>query len=141
MIEAVKMAKKILESEKGTKAAFAEAYETMLLDMQDPSIHIIDSYVPERYGFEISERLFWEAFISRQDITRIHGCEYCPGRPSQPAFQDLNLDALRNGPVKGEPRAVLYQNADPDTPMNPFELLMAYEEHGAGESTFWLRLT
>jgi hypothetical protein len=31
---------------------------------------------------------------------------------------------------EGAPRSVVLQNADPAFPMNPFELVMAYEEHG-----------
>lgn len=45
----------------------------------------------------------------------------------------MNFAALRKrkGPSDGSPRTVLWQYADPDEcPMNPFELLMAYEEHG-----------
>lgn len=80
-----------------------------------------------------SPLFFLQAYVIRQDITRKPGCEYCPGRPSQPAFQDLNLTALRHGPVEGEPQTVIYQNADPESPMNPFELLMAYEEHDTGK--------
>lgn len=49
-------------------------------------------------------------------------------QPSLPGFQDMNFASLRHKPRKGAPRVVIYQNADPDSPMNPFELLMAYEE-------------
>merc|ERR1712137_103416 len=52
------------------------------------------------------------------------------GRPSQPAFQDMNFASLRSKRKEGGPRTVLIQNADPDSPMNPFEVLMAYEEMG-----------
>ena len=134
MIDTVQMAQKILENDNHSQTAFKEAYESMLLDTKEPLIRILDDYAPEGYGIEMPERLFWEAYIVRQDITRRKGCEYCTGRPSHPAFQDLNLSSLRNRPKPGQPRAVVYQHADPDSPMNPFELLMAYEEHGRGEA-------
>lgn len=133
MIETVERAQNILDSNRYNEATVKEAYESMLLDMKDPLIRILDEYAPERYGIEMPERLFWETYIVRQDITRKQGCEYCTGRPSQPAFQDLNLSALRKKPEAGQPRPVVYQYADPDSPMNPFELLMAYEEHGRGK--------
>lgn len=64
MIETVKMAKKILESDKCNEEAFRDAYESMLLDMADPTIRILDNYAPERYGIEIPERLFWQVCCS-----------------------------------------------------------------------------
>lgn len=63
MIETVKVAKKILENDRCRGVAFEEAYESMLLDMNDPKIRIIDEYAPQRYGFEIPERLFWQVCV------------------------------------------------------------------------------
>lgn len=130
MIETVEAAKKILDDNESSKSARKDALDSMLLDMgPDPSIEYIDDYAPNRYGLEIPERLFWEAFFNQQDITRKAGSEYDTGRPSQPAFQDMNFAAIRAEPKENAPRAVVYQGADPDSPMNPFELLVAYEEN------------
>lgn len=106
------------------------ALDCMLLDVETPSITPIDDYAPSCYGIEMPERLFWEAYFVRQDCTRNPGSIYDSGRPSQPAFQDMNFAALRAEPHEGAPKAVINQNADRDDPMNPFELLMAYEEKG-----------
>jgi len=62
------------------------------------------------------------------------------GRPSEPAFQDMNLEAVRCNYDEGndsdnknecdssEPRAVVWQSSS-DDPLDPRTLLMAYEEH------------
>jgi len=42
----------------------------------------------------------------------------------------MNFAALRAKPAEDAPRACVYQYADPADPMNPFEMLMAYEEDG-----------
>lgn len=126
----VKEAKKILANDKGDKDMQDDALEVMLLDIDNPLIAPIDDYAPDCYGIEMPERLFWEAFFVNQDCTRKSGSIYDCGRPSQPAFQDMNFAALRSQPLEGAPKAVVYQNADRDDPMNPFELLMAYEENG-----------
>jgi hypothetical protein len=102
----------------------------MLLDVVNPKITPIDDYAPACYGIEMPERLFWKAYFVRQDCTRKLGSIYDSGRPSHPAFQDMNFAALRSNPPEGAPTPVVYQNADRDDPMNPFELLMAYEEDG-----------
>ena len=109
-----------------------ELQRALAMEMEDPTIFFIDEYAPNCYGLEIPIRLFWEAYIVRQDISRAKGSQYDTGRPSIPAFQDKNFGALRAKPQDDAPRAVLWQNADPkeDTPLNPLELLMAYEEHG-----------
>ena len=127
----VKEAKKLLEfGDRVDKEMYDNALEIMLLDVENPKITPIDDYSPECYGIEVPERLFWEAYFVRQDCTRRAGSIYDSGRPSQPAFQDMNFAALRSNPPSGAPIPVVYQNADRDDPMNPFELLMAYEEDG-----------
>ena len=130
----MKEAKKILANDQGDKEMQDDALEAMLLDIDNPLIAPIDDYAPDCYGIEMPERLFWEAFFVNQDCTRKSGSIYDSGRPSQPAFQDMNFAALRSQPLEGAPKAVVYQNADRDDPMNPFELLMAYEENGEYES-------
>jgi hypothetical protein len=130
MIQTVKKAKAVLEDFNTPKEARKDALDAMLLDMTDPKILYIDDYAPDRYGFEIPERLFWEAYFVKQDCTRKPGSQYDTGRPSQPAFQDMNFAAIRAQPKEGAPCACVFQSADPGEPMNPFELLVAYEEHG-----------
>jgi len=98
--------------------------------MTDQVIRYIDDYIPARYGLDIPTRLFWEAFIQRQDITRKKGSIYDTGRASSPSFQDMNLATFNKPHKKGNPRPVLIQYADfldTNSPMNPFELILAYE--------------
>lgn len=152
MMEIVKDARRVLANDKADDSSHKDAMESMLLDMSDPCIGYIDNYAPHCFGLDVPTRLFWEAYYVRQDCTRMPGSEYDTGRPSQPAFQvgpgnlvpflcsnefqfshlpliaqDMNFASLRS---KGNPRTVLMQHADPDSPMNPFEVLMAYEQDG-----------
>lgn len=133
MMQIVKEARRVLADDKADSSSHKDAMESMLLDMVDPSIKYIDDYAPQSYGLDIPIRLLWEAFCERQDCTRKPFSEYDIGRPSLPAFQDMNIAALRNEPTQGSPRTVLMQHADPDSPMNPFELLMAYEDEENGQ--------
>ena len=131
MLDTVAEAKLVLSGEKDADDAdIEEAKEVLLWDMENPEIEFIDDYGPQSYGLELPIRLFWEAFIVRQDITRKPGSQYDVGRPSTPDFQDMNVYALLARPAsKDSPKAVVVQNAKSD-PMNPHELLMAYEERG-----------
>ena len=82
------------------------------------------------YGVEITERLFWEAFVMMQDCSRPPGSKYDTGRESSPAFQDMNFKAIRHEPSEpGEPIPVVWQT-DPECPMSPRTLVVAYEENG-----------
>lgn len=99
-------------------------------DMKNSSIEEINEYLPHVHGLEMPVRLFWEAFIARQDITRKPASNYDTGRPSIPANQDLNVAALLSKTSPDSPKAVIFQHAHRSDPMNPQELLMAYEEHG-----------
>lgn len=128
MVKAVEEAKTKLAEKDIDGDTRKVANEMLLLDLGDPSITYVDDYSPDVFGIEIPLRLFWEAYIVRQDITREPDSIYDTGRPSQPAFQDMNIGALQAKAKEGNPRAVLYQNSDAGDPMNPFELLMAYEE-------------
>ena len=90
--------------------------------MDDSRIECLDAFAPDVYGIDCAERLFWEVFVVRQDISHPPGWQ--TGRGSEPAFMDANLHATR-GPSK--PTAVLWQY-DEDNCMNPRGLLIAYEE-------------
>eukprot|EP00985_Skeletonema_marinoi_P002404 scaffold1006_cov158-Skeletonema_marinoi.AAC.2 len=114
-------------------------------DMIDATVYKIDDYVNSAqaqggcYGLDIPEKLFWEAYISKADISRKAGSEYDNGRPSMPEFQVMNLESLRKTPRAG-PRPVLWHagcgkvGEEPPqnlNPLCPFGLLMAYEEGDA----------
>ena len=100
---------------------------------EDTTIEYIDDYLPKIYGLEIDVRLFWEAFVSRQDISKCQGSQHDGGWASQPAFQNMNISSLQAPIVSDKSKPVLIQNASASDPMNPFELLMAYEENGKVE--------
>eukprot|EP00984_Skeletonema_dohrnii_P000410 scaffold138_cov142-Skeletonema_dohrnii-CCMP3373.AAC.1 len=114
-------------------------------DMIDAAVYKIDDYVSSTqaqggcYGLDIPEKLFWEAYVSKADISREAGSEYDTGRPSMPEFQVMNLESLRKTPRAG-PRPVLWHagcgkvGEEPPqnlNPLCPFGLLMAYEEGDA----------
>jgi hypothetical protein len=69
---------------------------SVVWDLADTRIDPIDDYAPECFGLEVCMRIFWEACIMRQDITRKAGSEYETGRPSEPAFQDMNFRSLKD---------------------------------------------
>mmetsp|Transcript_128775 Transcript_128775/g.222263 ORF Transcript_128775/g.222263 Transcript_128775/m.222263 type:complete len:943 (+) Transcript_128775:43-2871(+) len=86
------------------------------------SIALLDNYAPEVYGLELPGPLFYEAFITTQDLSpRV---EWETGRTSEPAFMDMNLHCLC---IASEPQVVLYQHDESDF-MNPRGLLIAYAE-------------
>ena len=67
--------------------------------MDMPEIVILDDYVDgtkPSFGVQIPERLFWEAFVMRRDISRKEGSPDDTGRPSHPTFQDMNFATLRS---------------------------------------------
>jgi len=107
--------------------------------MKNPTIALIDDYIPKCYGLEIPKRLFWEAYVMRaKDITREPGSVYDTGRPSRASFQDMNFASIKNECEEDSPRCVVWQYTDPYLPPNEPDpdpmmsqtLLMAYEEHG-----------
>ena len=114
------------------------ALKRLVWDMDDPSIQVIDDYALDNlFGIELPDRLLWQAYVMDKDISRPQGSDYYTGRPSQPAFQDMNLIAIyktrKNQTAsrkckKGEPRVVLRQTHD--DPLDPRGLIMAYEEQG-----------
>jgi len=92
------------------------------LKIDDPTIHLIRTYEPKTFGIDAPEPLVKETYIMRSDITQFVGWE--TGRPSEPAFMDMNLHAVRGNT---QPTVVLYQH-DLADPMNPLGLLIAYAE-------------
>ena len=118
------------------------ALTRILLDMDDPSVKIIDKYAPDCYGIELPDRLLWAACVTDRDISRPEGSEYYTGRVSEPAFQDMNFKAIwktqkkKRGAKSDLPRVVLWQtctggpDGDNDGVMDARGLIMAYEENG-----------
>jgi len=91
---------------------------------------MLDEYAPDRYGIELTQRLFWEGYVEHQEITRDEDTK--TGRMSTPGFQDANLKTLKiacAADPRPEPMPVVLQT-DPDNPMAPQTLIMAYEESG-----------
>lgn len=115
------------------EAALEAKHQNFMVD--DGTLHKIDTQ--GYYGLDIPEKLFWETFVVKADICREDGSEHDTGRPSMPEFQVMNLESLRKAPRTG-PRPVLWhagcgkvgEEDPPDdyNPLNPFDLLMAYEE-------------
>jgi hypothetical protein len=52
--------------------------------MDEPQVRPLDGYAPAHLGLDMPERLFWEAFVVRQDLAPPPGCE--TGRASEPGF-------------------------------------------------------
>jgi hypothetical protein len=136
--ETVRASKSILEDEsKHDEETVKNAMIKSTLDLTDPTINIIDTYTSSnKYGIEVPERLFWEGMVIRQNIYRKAGSEDDIGRTSMPSFQDMNFASLReprNEVPGGHTRAVILQYNPPgeeeNNPMNPLNLLMAYEEN------------
>eukprot|EP00567_Pseudictyota_dubia_P012368 CAMPEP_0197444196 /NCGR_PEP_ID=MMETSP1175-20131217/9732_1 /TAXON_ID=1003142 /ORGANISM="Triceratium dubium, Strain CCMP147" /LENGTH=622 /DNA_ID=CAMNT_0042974939 /DNA_START=63 /DNA_END=1931 /DNA_ORIENTATION=- len=138
MIQAVSRAKSALANPKAGRQIQKEAMEKLSWDMEDPNVTKINDYEESNcYGFEISERLFWEAYVIEQDISRDPSSKFDTGRPSEPSYQDMNFTAIRKYHINEKdtkehsgPRAVLWQHPEADHPMCPRTLLMAYEENG-----------
>ena len=107
-----------------------EVMKHLQWDGSDLGVVKLNSYAPQCYGVEISERLFWEGFVMMQDCSRPPGSKFETGRPSEPAFMDMNFKAVRHVPSEpGEPTPVVYQT-DAEYPMSPRTLVVAYEETG-----------
>lgn len=125
------LTQKVLSNPDATLEEQKEVLKYLQWDGVDFGAIKIDSYVNRGiFGIEITERLFWEGFVMMQDCSRPPGSKYDTGRPSCPAFQDMNFKAIRHIPTEpGEPKPVVWQ-MDQDFPMSPRTLVMAYEEKG-----------
>eukprot|EP00930_Biecheleria_cincta_P039633 TRINITY_DN27228_c0_g1_i1.p1 TRINITY_DN27228_c0_g1~~TRINITY_DN27228_c0_g1_i1.p1 ORF type:complete len:448 (-),score=71.62 TRINITY_DN27228_c0_g1_i1:555-1898(-) len=100
----------------------ADMFRDLNKRMEDPKILEINMFHPDFFGLDVPELALREAYLVQQDITPLPGWE--TGRESEPAFQDMNLLALR---VASSPKPVLIQH-DKDRPLNPWGLVMAYSE-------------
>ncbi|CAJ1383362.1 unnamed protein product [Effrenium voratum] len=101
----------------------AKAFKDLLMEVEDDSMHVLQLYSPEAWGLDVPERVFREVYITRGNIIR--DGDWKTGRPSEPAFMDMNLYTLRD--ASAAPRAVMWQ-LDVEDGLNPLSLLMAYEE-------------
>ncbi|CAK9052876.1 unnamed protein product [Durusdinium trenchii] len=128
MVRLAAAAQALLEAHKAgsidlSEEQMEEAYTQLGLEVEDPTINLLQQYEPEANGLEIPERLFREVYVQRADISR--SADWQTGRPSEPAFMDMNLHTLRDS--NAQPRAVIWQQ-DMEDCLNPSSLLMAYEE-------------
>jgi len=137
MVNTVKEARKIVEDDSIKDDETNEwALSKLIWDMADSSIKLIQDYEPKVYGIEVADRLFWEGLVIRQDIHREPESPDDTGRPSEPNFQNMNFAALRShskgDEEKPKVQAVILHYKDPINdnrcPLNPRNLLMAYEE-------------
>ncbi|GFH47818.1 hypothetical protein CTEN210_04294 [Chaetoceros tenuissimus] len=98
--------------------------ETMefLWEVQDYGIHRLTE---SGYGIDVSERVFYQACVIDQDISRTGDLE--TGRQSEPNFQAMNFDSTRSYAGIG-PRTVVYQTDEVD-PLKPQTFVVAYEEN------------
>ena len=69
--------------------------------MPNVTVYDIDDYAEssEVYGLDIPEKLFWKGYVTPNNIQREE--KYATGRPSMPAFQQMNIDTLREGDASG----------------------------------------
>mmetsp|Transcript_17932 Transcript_17932/g.56104 ORF Transcript_17932/g.56104 Transcript_17932/m.56104 type:complete len:805 (-) Transcript_17932:69-2483(-) len=103
------------------------AYELALTTIQEvtgptSTLVPVDRFCPAAYGLNMPEEVVRKVYIQDQDITFLSGWE--TGRQSEPAFMDMNLHAVTGN---SEPEVVLY-HMDPENPLNPHALLIAYAE-------------
>ena len=124
----VQDAMQMLANPEITEEQEKEVMKHLQWDGSDLGCVKLNDYAPKCYGVQISERLFWEGFVMMQDCSRPPGSKFETGRPSEPAFMDMNFKAVRHVPSEpGEPTPVVYQ-ADAEYPMSPRTLVVAYEE-------------
>lgn len=134
MLFAAEDAMRVLSDEFADPEEQELAMKHLMYDDDNLGVRFVDTYVDSPnpvYGLDITERLFWEAYVIMQDCSRPAGTEWDIGRGSELAFMDMNFKSIRSVPEPGslDPRAVVYQMSKTH-PMEPRMLLMAYEECG-----------
>ena len=132
MLFAAQDAMQVLTDEFATETEQELAMKHLAFDENNMNVKLINTYVdsnPPVFGLDITERLFWQAYVIMQDISRPPGTEWESGRGSEPQFMNMNWKPIRAQPEPGDPRAVVYQYSK-GSPMEPRTLLMAYEEFG-----------
>jgi hypothetical protein len=133
MVQTVKTAKAVVAADKAEEEVMEWHLKKLIWEMTDTTIDLLDDYAPTHYGMLVPERLFWQGMVVRQDISREPGSENDTGRPSEPNFQNMNCLSLRKESKDDGPKTVILQyeapNEENSDPMNPLNLVMAYEEH------------
>jgi len=128
MVATVSEANKIIANPCADYLKREVALQNLSFIVTDPSIKLLDDYAPLHFGIIVAERVFFNAIISMQDISR--SPEYETGRASNPDFQDMNSTCVRKYKGSG-PRAVVLQYSESvDDVLNSQSLIMAYEELG-----------
>eukprot|EP00588_Corethron_pennatum_P010042 CAMPEP_0194271612 /NCGR_PEP_ID=MMETSP0169-20130528/5349_1 /TAXON_ID=218684 /ORGANISM="Corethron pennatum, Strain L29A3" /LENGTH=510 /DNA_ID=CAMNT_0039014001 /DNA_START=375 /DNA_END=1904 /DNA_ORIENTATION=+ len=128
MVATVTEARATLSRHDSVEDQLVSASINFLLDVIDPKIHLIDDYSPLFFGIDVAQRIFFECYIMKQDIER--GPIHDTGRPSEPAFQDMNFKCIRDYSGDGPRSVVLQLSEAPTNALRPQELVVAYEEHG-----------
>ena len=140
MVEAVRMAKDALDAARKSHTMLnCEERKRLLVltvfwSIDNPVVKVLETEEgshsgktrEELFGLSVPDRLLWEAYVVRQDITQPKGWE--TGRPSSPDYMDLNMQSIREVDPDNPP-VVLYQFDEQD-PLNPHGLLLAYAEKG-----------
>jgi len=122
-------AKEIIAKSCSGEAQYELALKRLKFEVADPEVHILYNHLPSRFGIDVAERIFFNVYISKSNICR--SPEYCTGRPSEPAFQDMNLACVRKEYKGKGPRAVVFQHSPLEVDaLSPQSLVVAYEEHG-----------
>jgi len=108
------------------------AMKNLVYDDTNLAVDFVNTYVDSSqpvFGLDISERLFWESYVTMQDCSRPANTEWDIGRGSEPVYMDKNFKSIRTVAKPGEPKVVVWQMSK-DSPMQPRTLLIAYEEFG-----------
>jgi len=129
MVRTVSEAKEIVANACSDKEEYEQALRNLILDVVDPEVHILNNNYPSRFGIDVAERLFFIAYVVKNDVSR---CEtYNTGLPSEPAFQDMTSACIRTKDKPCDPRAVAFQTSESvDDALSSKSLIIAYEENG-----------
>uniref|UniRef100_A0A7S3VCX3 Uncharacterized protein n=1 Tax=Chaetoceros debilis TaxID=122233 RepID=A0A7S3VCX3_9STRA len=127
MTEAYTHAREILSGKKShVEGEREKAMENYVNEVDDPHIyHLDDSGI----GLDIPERVFFETYITRQDLRR--SPDFTTGRPSIPEFQDMNCATTRKYSGSGPRAVVLQTSTDSSAGLCPQGLIIAYEDGGS----------
>jgi len=127
MTEAYTHAREILSGKKPhVEGEREKAMENYVNEVDDPHIyHLDDSGI----GLDIPERVFFETYITRQDLRR--SPDFTTGRPSIPEFQDMNCATTRKYSGSGPRAVVLQTSTDSSAGLCPQGLIIAYEDGGS----------
>ena len=107
--ESRRMCAPIEAQQRKFEQALVDKHSNMMANNGGDIVKIDDYADGDRrvFGLELPEKLFWKAYVERNDITREEGSEDDTGRKSIPEFQVMNLEILRKKQKMNEPRPVL----------------------------------